>query len=89
MCRWPDVFRAAICMSGTYDLARFVQRPRWTDDFYDSHRSTSCRPSTGGMLDSCVPASSCSPRGGREEDLGEPGRCANELGAKGIPNRVD
>ncbi len=32
ICRWPQLFRAAICMSGTYDVERFVGG--FTDDLY-------------------------------------------------------
>ena len=35
LCRHPDVFSHAICMSGTYDLQKFLQGPK-TKDYYES-----------------------------------------------------
>ena len=62
LCRWPDVFRAAICMSGTYDLARFVNGP--IDDNFRAASPLHLLPTLdedGALLHGCVPASSCSP----------------------------
>lgn len=33
VCRHPDIFRAAICMSGTYDIQKWLEG-QWFDDFY-------------------------------------------------------
>ena len=33
ICRYPEVFRRALCMSGTYDLSRFLKGPP-TESFY-------------------------------------------------------
>ena len=90
MCRFPDVFRAAICMSGTYDLRQFLpgevgrrlvvvvtaalRAPRWT-----ATRWTSC-----GGGSQCWPAGRAPTR-----TSGESWRVADVLGATGIPNRVD
>ena len=36
LCRHPDAFSTAVCMSGTYDLSRWLDGTSWTEDFYYS-----------------------------------------------------
>lgn len=90
LCRHPDVFTAALCMSGTYDLSRFL-RARPTPDFrrasplhwlpgLDDERHLSTLRERFVLLASGE---------GEAEDIGESWRMADVLGAKGIPNRVD
>jgi esterase/lipase superfamily enzyme len=90
LCRHPDVFSTAICMSGTYDLGRWMDGERTLDFHYasplhflpmlrdDAHlaklRSRFVVLATGE---------------GRWENPGESWRVAHVLGARGVPNRVD
>lgn len=90
LCRHPDVFTAALCMSGTYDLSRFLRAPP-TPDF---RRASPLHWLPG--LDDGPHLSSLRERfvllasgEGEAEDIGESWRVADVLGAKGIPNRVD
>lgn len=90
LCRHPDIFKAAIGMSGTYDLTRWLD-DQWSDDFYfcspmhylpglgESEQLTRLRQrfvvlATGE---------------GQWEAPGESWEMAKVLGAKRIPNRVD
>jgi esterase/lipase superfamily enzyme len=88
-CRFPDVFRAAICMSGTYDLRRFYDGPvghdfEWSSPLHflpslDGHALEVLR--TRFVL--------LASGQGANENVGESWAVANVLGDKGIPNRVD
>ncbi len=40
VCRYPDLFCTAVCMSGTYDLERCLGG--FTDDLYFASRCISC-----------------------------------------------
>jgi esterase/lipase superfamily enzyme len=89
-CRHPDAFRAAIGMSGTYDLAGHLQG-RWNDDFYYSS-PLHFLPGLGEcrLLDALRRRFVLLATGsGRWESPAESWRMADALGAKGIPNRVD
>ena len=89
VCRHPDVFRLAIAMSGTYDLAKFLNGPM-TEDFYFSSPLHYLPDYEGPGLEALRKRLILLPTGeGRWEDIGESWRLANVLGAKGIPNRVD
>jgi len=87
--RFPDVFRAAICMSGTFDVRRFFSGP--VGDDYAAVSPLDLLPSLDGrpleLLASrfCVLASG----EGANEDIGESWAIAHHLGSRGIPNRVD
>ncbi|MCX7808671.1 MAG: alpha/beta hydrolase-fold protein [Deltaproteobacteria bacterium] len=89
-CRFPDVFEKAIGMSGTYNLMRFIETNRMTEDFFVSS-PLHFVPTLGGphleALKKCfiLLASGA----GREENMGETWAMANVLGRKGIPNWVD
>ncbi len=89
-CRYPWLFRAAIGMSGSYDLER-VFGFRGTEDYYFS-TPLSFVPGLGDgpLLDALrrrffILAYG----GGRWENPDDSWRLAGVLGAKGIPNRVD
>src|SRR5262245_29454814 len=88
ICRYPQLFRAAVCMSGTYDIERFIGG--FTDDLYFSSPVHFLPGLEGPNLDMLrqryVYLASGS---GAWEDVGESWRVAEVLGAKGIPNRVD
>ena len=89
LCRFPDVFRAAVCMSGTYDLARFFDGPA-DDDFSSRRRCTSCpawtrtaplrRLRTRFIL---LASGQGAPRTRRVVEGGQRAR------SRGVPNRVD
>lgn len=88
--RYPWAFRAAVGMSGSYDLERVFEF-NGNDDYYFS-TPMSFLPNLGGgaMLDLLrrrffVLAYG----GGRWENPEDSWRLAGILGAKGIPNRVD
>jgi esterase/lipase superfamily enzyme len=89
VCRFPDAFTHAVCLSGTYDLNRFFEAPS-TDDLYFSS-PLQFLPGLGGE-----PLAALQKRlvllasgEGRAENIGESWRVAHLLGEKGIPNRVD
>ena len=90
LCRHPDVFRAAICMSGTYDLSKLCGRslePRLLlllAAALPARTSARARSSTRCASASCssrrAPAAGRTPR--------SPG-ASPTCWARGIPNRVD
>ncbi len=91
ICRHPDRFSAAVCMSGTYDLAKFIEG-NVDDDWYhasplhfipnmdDDHTVLTKLQERFVML---------AHGQGRWESGEESWRVADVLGAKGVPNRVD
>ncbi len=89
LCRYPDAFQHAICMSGTYDLRRFLggapsQHFEWASPLhnlgsFDEDHMTKLR-SRSVILASGE---------GANEDLGESWHAAHVLGEAGVPNRVD
>ena len=90
VCRHPDAFSKAICMSGTYDLTRFL-RGAWNDDFYyssplhfvpDLHEG----PHLQALRKRFVLLAHGQ---GRWEDPSQSWRVADLLGKRGVPNRVD
>lgn len=89
LCAFPEVFRAAICMSGTYDLERFMNGPT-DDNFYRASPTRYVGDLEGERLDRLRQrwvVLACG--GGAHEDVGESWRAAHVLGSAGIPNRVD
>ncbi len=90
LCRHPDVFAKAICMSGTYDLRRFMQGQA-TRDYHD------CAPldtvpnfPEGDHLRRLRERFVLFAHGeGRAEDPGQSWRAAQVLGHRNVPNRVD
>ncbi|MDX1382911.1 MAG: alpha/beta hydrolase-fold protein [Thermoanaerobaculia bacterium] len=90
ICRHPDVFSTAVCMSGTYDLTRWLDDD-WNDDFYFSSplHFVPGLPE-GPVLDALRRRFVVLATGeGRWEAPHESWWAAKVLGAKGIPNRVD
>jgi len=90
VCRYPDAFTRALCMSGTYDLQRFVKAAptpdfwyaspvHWLPDFQDQGHLAHLRERF------VILASGQ----GKAENIGESWRVAHVLGQKGVPNRVD
>ena len=89
VCRHPDVFGAAIGMSGTYDLEPWLQG-HWSDDFYYSS-PLHYLPGLGDQ--ELTPIRErfvlLATGTGDHENPGESWRIADVLGSRGIPNRVD
>ncbi|MEM7247844.1 MAG: alpha/beta hydrolase-fold protein [Acidobacteriota bacterium] len=96
-CRRPDLFRRAICLSGTYDVDRFI---RGRDDEgvppgdHDYHVSSPLRflPSLGEGKQIQLLRERLiifAHGGGRWETPEQDWRMASVLGAQGVPNRVD
>ena len=89
VCRYPDVFAAGVCMSGTYDVQRFYEGA-WSDDLYFSSPINFVPGLEGEQLDRLRTRYIVLASGeGAWEDIGESWRVAEVLGAKGVPNRVD
>jgi esterase/lipase superfamily enzyme len=89
VCRYPDTFGAAVCMSGTYDLQRFYDH-QFSDDLYFASPLHFLPGLEGPHLDLLRTRFVLFASGtGAFEDIGESWRAAHVLGSKGIPNRVD
>jgi esterase/lipase superfamily enzyme len=89
VCRYPDVFRLAICMSGTYDLRRFCDG-QVSDDFWWASPLHFLPAVEGEQLERLRQRFVVIATGeGPNEDVGESWAAGNALGAKGVPNRVD
>jgi esterase/lipase superfamily enzyme len=89
LCRHPEVFRTAVCMSGSYDLTDRLHG-HWNDDFYFSSPLDFLPALEGWDLDRLrqrFVVLACG--SGRWENVDESWRMADVLGARGIPNRVD
>jgi esterase/lipase superfamily enzyme len=89
LCRFPDVFSHAICMSGTYNLDRFLPDGK-SEDLYYASPLHFLPDLNGSDLEKLRQRFVILASGeGRAEDIGESWRVAHLLGTKGIPNRVD
>jgi esterase/lipase superfamily enzyme len=89
VCRHPDVFGAAIGMSGTYDLEPWL-RGSWSDDFYFSSPLHYLPDLDGTGLAELKKRFVLLATGtGDYENPSESWRMAAVLGEKGVPNRVD
>lgn len=90
LCRHPDVFSSAICMSGTYDLSKFLEGPVTAE----YHRSSPLHflPHLGDdehtrrLRERFVLLTHGE---GRWEEPEQSWRVAEALGTQGVPNRVD
>lgn len=90
VCRFPDAFSHALCLSGTYDLRRFLKADRVTEEFYHASPIHYLPDLEGPTLERLRSRFVLIASGrGRAEDIGESWRLASLLGSKGIPNRVD
>jgi esterase/lipase superfamily enzyme len=88
ICRFPQLFRAAVCMSGSYDVERFIGG--FTDDLFFASPLHFLPGMQGPVLDVLRRRFVFLPSGsGQWEDIGESWRAAKVLGDKGVPNRVD
>jgi esterase/lipase superfamily enzyme len=89
LCRYPDVFAAAIGMSGSYRIERFLDE-FGNSDLYFSAPLQFLPGLEGPQLDTLRRRFAVLASGsGRWEDVGESWRMAAALGAKQVPNRVD
>jgi esterase/lipase superfamily enzyme len=89
VCRFPEVFEAAIAMSGTYRLQRFLDGEH-TDDLYFASPLDFLPGLEGPQLDLLRQRMVILASGeGAWEDIGESWAVADALGQKGVPNRVD
>lgn len=93
VCRWPDAFAGAVCMSGSYDVERFMKNV--PDDSTDLHVSSPQRflPDLDTEGEHIATLRKrfvvMAHGGGRWEDPQQDWRMADLLGSLGIPNRVD
>ena len=89
LCRYPDVFAAAIGMSGSYRIERFYDQVS-NQDLYFSAPLQFLPGLEGPQLDLLRQRHVVLAAGeGAWEDIGESWQMASALGAKRIPNRVD
>lgn len=89
-CRYPWAFRAAVGMSGSYDMERLFGFRGNADFYLASPLSVVPNLGDGAQLDALRRRFVLLVCGqGRWEDPGESWRMAGVLGAKGVPNRVD
>ena len=90
LCRHPDVFRAAIGMSGTYDLSEWLHG-HWSDDFYFASplHWIPDHPEDDALALLRQRFVVLATGQGRWEDPGESWQMSHVLGSRGIPNRVD
>ena len=89
LCRYPDVFSKALCMSGTYDMRRFLGGGM-SRDLYDASPVHFVPALEGEHLARLRTRFALLASGeGRAEDIGESWRAAEVLGSNGVPNRVD
>src|ERR1700750_1732573 len=89
LCRYPDVFGAAIGMSGSYRIERFYDEA-WSQDLFFSAPMQFLPGLEGPQLDRLRQRQVVLAAGeGPWENIGESWQMAEALGAKGIPNRVD
>ncbi len=89
ICRYPAVFRRALCMSGTYDMQRFMKGPV-TQDLYFSSPLHYLESLEGEPLARLRTRFILLASGeGKAENIGESWRVADLLGRKGVANRVD
>ena len=89
LCRYPEVFRAAIGMSGTYRLQRFFD-DQFTDDLFYASPTAFLPGLEGPQLDTLRQRFVLLAAGqGEWEDIGESWAMAEALGGRGVPNRVD
>lgn len=90
ICRHPDLFKAAVCMSGTYDFTRWMNKEHTLDFHYASPMNFMPMLPEGPQLAKLRTRMILLPTGdGDYEAPQESWAVAKMLGAKGVPNRVD
>jgi esterase/lipase superfamily enzyme len=89
LCRYPDVFGAAVGMSGSYRIERFYDEA-WSQDLYYSAPLQFVPGLFGPQLERLRQRWVVLASGeGEWEDIGSSWQLADCLGAQTIPNRVD
>ncbi|MBP8301108.1 MAG: hypothetical protein KA020_12135 [Planctomycetes bacterium] len=89
VCRHPDVFSHALCLSGTYNMNRFLEG-RINKDYYESSPIDFVPHLGGKHLDLLKQRFILLAHGqGDYEDPEQSWKVERVLGPKGIPNRVD
>ena len=89
-CRYPWLFRAAVGMSGTYDLERLFGFGGTDDYYFSTPLSFMPNLGPGAMLDAVRRRFVILAYGqGRWENPDDSWRLAEVLGGRGVPNRVD
>jgi esterase/lipase superfamily enzyme len=89
LCRFPEVFRAAVGMSGTYRLSRLLGGG-FSDHLHAASPLDFLPQLDGSQLDTLRQRFVLLASGqGEWEDIGESWALADVLGSKGVPNRVD
>lgn len=89
VCRHPELFEAALGMSGTYRLQSLLEGQS-SDDLYFASPVEFLPGLEGPQLDILRQRRVILASGeGAWEDIGESWALADVLGAKGVPNRVD
>jgi esterase/lipase superfamily enzyme len=89
LCRFPDVFRAAVGMSGTYRIQRFLDG-RFSQDLFFASPLDFLPGLEGEQLDQLRSRFAIIASGqGAWEDIGASWDAGDVLGRKGVPNRVD
>jgi esterase/lipase superfamily enzyme len=90
VCRHPDAFKAAVCMSGTFDLTGWMDGHHTVDFHMSSPRHFLPYLEDGDQLARLRTRFILMAVGeGRWESPGNSWRMAETLGRKGVPNRVD
>lgn len=90
ICRHPELFNRAICLSGTYDIQKWLEG-QWFDEFYHQCpiQFVPGLPD-GDQLNQLQNRFVLLATGsGEHEDPDESWKVEKALGSKGIPNRVD
>jgi len=89
LCRYPDVFCAAVGMSGSYRIERFYDEA-WSQDLYYAAPLQFLAGLEGPQLDRLRRRRVILASGsGQWEEVGSSWQMAHVLGDKGVPNRVD
>jgi len=90
LCRHPDVFSKAICMSGTYDITKWMNHEVSEDHYFASPLHFLPGLGEGEQLARLRQRFVLFTHGtGRWEEPQQSWRAADVLGQKGVPNRVD
>ncbi|MFL6134696.1 MAG: esterase family protein [Nocardioidaceae bacterium] len=89
LCRYPDLFEAAVGMSGTYRLQQFLDE-EFSEDLYFASPLDFLPGLEGQQLDTLRQRKVIMASGeGAWEAISESWAMADALGRKGVPNRVD
>jgi len=89
VCRHPDVFKLALCMSGTYDLAKFMDGEPNSDHYYNTPTRFLPGLPEGAHLAQLRKRFVLLTHGkGKAEEPQQSWNVAKVLGERNIPNRV-